>query len=68
MLIVCISASNIKHAKDRSTSLKACNLIKTIINSKINNMADVEIIPLVDYELKPYIGCGKCINQCLYEI
>ena len=69
MLIVCISASNIKHAGPNSTSLKICNLIKKIIKTKIAKDVDIELITLVDYELKPCIGCGMCFNQksCIYD-
>lgn len=63
MLIVCISASNIKHAGQNSTSLKICNLIKEMVKTKTDKDVNIEIIPLVDYELKPCIGCGMCFNQ-----
>lgn len=63
MIITCISASNIKHAGENSTSLKACNLIKKIINGKTTDDVNINIIPLVNYELKPCIGCGRCFNQ-----
>lgn len=49
MFIVCISASNIKHARENSTSLKSCMLIEKMINTKTNNSINVEIIPLIDY-------------------
>lgn len=70
MIIACISASNIKHAGQNSTSLKTCNLIKEMIKTKIADSADVEVIPLVDYELKPCIGCGMCFDResCMYDI
>lgn len=69
MLIVCISASNIKHAGRNSTSLKACQLIKEMVKAKYAKDVDIEIIPLVDYELKPCIGCGTCFKQdsCIYD-
>lgn len=69
MLIVCISASNIKHAGQNSTSLKVCNLIKEVIKTNTTKDVDIEIIPLVDYELKPCIGCGTCFKQesCIYD-
>lgn len=71
MTIVCISASNIKHAGQNSTSLKTCNLIKEMVNTKTakDKNIDVEIISLVDYELKPCIGCGTCFKQecCIYD-
>jgi multimeric flavodoxin WrbA len=64
--IVCISGSNIKHAKEKSTSLKVCRLIETILNRETNKNITVQIIPLVEHELKPCVGCGKCYdqNQC----
>lgn len=70
MLIVCISASNMKFAGNNSTSLKTCNLIKDIIERKTSKEAKVEVISLVDYELKPCIGCGKCIDMdsCINDI
>lgn len=71
MNIVCISASNIKHAGQNSTSLKICNLIKEMVKTKTikDKNIDVEIISLVDYELKPCIGCGTCFKQesCIYD-
>lgn len=69
MLIICISASNIKHAGENSTSLKACHLIKEMIKTKTAKDVDVEIIPLVNYELTPCIGCGTCFNQesCIHD-
>lgn len=65
MFIVCISASNIKHAKNCSTSTKTCSLIKDMINEYGNDAksAEVTLISLVDYELRPCIGCGRCFNQ-----
>lgn len=62
MFVVCISASNIKHAGEKSTSLKVCKLIKEMVCKKTRN-AEVEIISLVDHELKPCIGCGKCFEK-----
>lgn len=69
MNIVCISASNIKHAGEKSTSLKVCNIIKEIINRSTSANVNVEIIPLTDYNLKPCIGCGGCFKQdkCLED-
>lgn len=63
MLIVCISSSNIKHAGENSTSLKVCKYIKEIVERKIYGDIQVEIICLVDFELKSCIGCGRCFSQ-----
>lgn len=63
MLIVCISSSNIKHAGENSTSLKVCKLIKRMAEGRASGDVQVEIISLVDFELKPCIGCGGCFGQ-----
>ncbi len=62
MQIVCISSSNIKHARESSTSLKVCKLIKEMIKRKFPAGLHVEIVSLVNFELKPCIGCGRCFN------
>lgn len=69
MKICCISASNIKHAGQNSTSLKICNVIHEIIKKDYTDHISVEIIPLVDYELSPCIGCGKCsdMDECIMD-
>ncbi|WP_216457666.1 flavodoxin family protein [Clostridium simiarum] len=69
MGVVCMSASNIKHSKNNGTSIKACKLVKKIINKRGANSIDVEIISLVDYDLKPCIGCGECFysDNCVYD-
>ncbi len=67
--VVCISGSNIEHAKKDGTSLKVCKLIEAILNEETPNNTAVQIIPLVEYELKPCIGCGKCYqhDQCAHD-
>lgn len=69
MKICCISASNIKHAKQNSTSLKICNLIKKLLHQEYLDDISIEIIPLVEYEFNPCIGCGKCydIDECVID-
>jgi multimeric flavodoxin WrbA len=69
MQIVCISSSNIKHARENSTSLKVCKLINEMLVRKVCCDVKTEIIPLVDYELKPCIGCGACFNvdKCVHD-
>lgn len=61
-LVYCISASNIKHAGPNSTSLKICHLVKEII-AESDPQVITEVLPLVDYELKPCIGCGQCYGK-----
>ncbi len=69
MRICCISASNIKHAKQESTSLKICNLIEKVILQEYFNDVSIEIVPLVEYEFNPCIGCGKCydLDECAVD-
>jgi multimeric flavodoxin WrbA len=67
MKVICISASNIKHAGDKSTSLIACKTIDAIIKNRLKRKdIIVEIIKLVNAELKPCTGCGDCYgaNKC----
>lgn len=63
MHIVCISASNIKHAGENSTSLKACKIICDLVRSSPFRDITTDIIKLVDYKLEPCIGCGKCYQE-----
>jgi hypothetical protein len=63
MHFVCVSASNIRHAKDSSTSLNACRLVEQILMEKAGSATTVDIIALVDYELKPCHGCGTCLDR-----
>jgi multimeric flavodoxin WrbA len=61
MKVTCISASNMKKAGGQSTSLIACQTIEKIIKNRLKrNAVQVEIIKLVDAELKPCTGCGQC--------
>lgn len=59
MKIVCVSASNIQHAGENSTSLKACRLIGRIAGSLASDV-DTDIIVLSGHELSPCTGCGAC--------
>lgn len=63
MNIACISASNVLHSGEQSTSLKVCRKIAEILADRRNN---AEIIELRNFSLSPCIGCGKCYenNRC----
>lgn len=63
MHLVCVSASNIRHARNYSTSLKICHLIRQLATEQLVSSPTVDIIALVDYELRPRIGCGACLRQ-----
>lgn len=69
MLVVAISASNIKHAREKSTSLTVCRLIAELVSNDFPGQSETAIIPLVDYELTPCIGCGNCFTGeiCLHD-
>jgi len=63
MHLVCVSASNVRHARNCSTSLKICHLIQQIATEKLKTGPTVDVIALVDYELQPCIGCGACLKS-----
>lgn len=65
--VVCLSASNIEWNRAQSASTRACELVKTILTEQRADLhAEVEIVPLVDYELKSCRMCGQCFaaGQC----
>jgi multimeric flavodoxin WrbA len=59
--IICISASNIKHSGENSTSLTVCRMIENIATMQAGD-AEVDIMPLVKHELRPCTGCGACFH------
>lgn len=64
--IICISASNIVHSCNQSTSLVLCEKIASIVRQK---GIICEIIDLRDSLLSPCIGCGKCYDskRCYHD-
>lgn len=68
MRIVCISAANIEVARNNSASVRACELVKEIILAKMPE-AEVEIVPLIDFEMKPCRMCGACYpsGRCAHD-
>lgn len=65
MKIVCLSASNINPARQHSASTHTCELIRNLLAER-NPSIEVEIVPLIDYGMKPCRMCGECLPtlQC----
>jgi multimeric flavodoxin WrbA len=59
MKFVCISAANIEPARNTSASVRTCRLIAEQIGQEQPG-AQVEIVPLIDYEMKSCRMCGEC--------
>lgn len=62
MKYTCISASNIEPARANSASTHACELIRDLL-AKQDRYAQVTILPLIDYELRPCRMCGQCFDS-----
>ncbi len=64
--ILCISASNIVTAKDKSASTKTCQLIGELIEETNPKAFNIRTIKLIDYDLTPCNMCEQCVpsNQC----
>jgi multimeric flavodoxin WrbA len=60
MKVVCLSASNISPARQVSASTRTCELIRDQL-AKEQASFDVEIVPLIDYAMKPCRMCGECL-------
>ncbi|MBN1921242.1 MAG: NAD(P)H-dependent oxidoreductase [Anaerolineae bacterium] len=67
MNITCISAANVARARDHSASTRACEIIRDLVTAEYD--AQVEILPLLDYELTPCLMCGQCLTagECVYD-
>jgi multimeric flavodoxin WrbA len=61
MKIACVSAANIEAARHHSASVRACQLVRDLLLAE-QPAAEVEIIPLIDYEMKPCRMCGRCLE------
>jgi hypothetical protein len=59
MNITCISAANIEGSRQNSASLRACALVDELLTAELPG-AEVAIVPLLDYEMKPCRMCGRC--------
>ncbi len=61
MKITCISASNVEGAREHSASTRACELIRELVLES-DAAAQVEILPLIDFEMKSCRMCGECLT------
>jgi multimeric flavodoxin WrbA len=61
MNITCLSAANIEVARGHSASVRTCELVRELVQKDLPG-ARVEIVPLIDYELKPCRMCGQCLE------
>ncbi len=68
MKITCISASNVEMAKDNSASTRTCEIVRDLLE-EAGVEADVEIVRLVDRDLRPCTMCGGCLEagNCVHD-
>ncbi len=62
MKITCISAANIEVARNNSASVRACELVCDLLHGEHPD-AEVDIVPLIDYDMLPCHMCGKCLEK-----
>jgi len=69
MRITCISASNVEPARDSSASTRACEMIRDIIIAERGSDMELEIVPLIDYEMGSCRMCGACLaaGKCVRD-
>jgi multimeric flavodoxin WrbA len=69
MKVLCVSASNIEAARERSTSTRTCELVAHQLQTEFGDWVEVDILRLMDYELNPCRMCGKCFESlhCPYD-
>lgn len=67
--LICISGSNTKLIGHNSTSVKVGNIIEKIVHNQKDPNIEVEVIPLMEYDLKTCILCGSCnsTGRCSYD-
>jgi hypothetical protein len=60
MKVARISVANIEVARNHSASVHACELVRDLLREERPDV-EVEIIPLLDYEMKP---CACAVSAC----
>jgi hypothetical protein len=61
MKFVCISAANIEVARNHSASVRTCQLAGSILAFECPG-ASIEVVPLIDFDMKPCRMCGECVE------
>ena len=66
MKALCLSASNIAHSGQSSTSLRLCQRISDLLQE---HRISCDIVDLRSYALQPCIGCGGCYHsrRCIHD-
>jgi multimeric flavodoxin WrbA len=64
MKVLCISASNIESVRRESASTRACKLVEELLEEESLPCLEIEILPLIDYQLVPCRMCGNCLETC----
>jgi NAD(P)H-dependent FMN reductase len=59
--VVCLSASNIEMNRANSASTRTCELVREIL-VKEKGTFEIEIVTLIDFEMRPCRMCGKCFE------
>lgn len=69
MLVTCLSASNTKAKGKDSGSTKVSEIVKDIIHDEYSKDVDINVVPLMDYNVNPCNLCGKCSENmnCVYD-
>ncbi len=62
MRVLCISCSNIEVAREHSASTRACELVGDLLREESLPGLEVEVLPLIDYEMVPCRMCGGCLK------
>lgn len=61
MKVTCISAANIEVSRQHSASVHACELVRELVQGSAP-LAEVDIVPLIDYEMNSCRMCGRCLE------
>lgn len=69
MKVLCLSAANVLSAKENSTSTKTCELVGNLLKNQLKDQVEVEVLPLLNYNMTSCIMCGKCAEskECIYD-